>query len=499
MKNFKTIMGLLMAMIMTLSMSIVSLADTTYTITIDNGSKGHTYEAYQIFTGDLSNSTLSNIVWGNGVSEDGKTALGDASTKAAAITDAAAFAEEVAPYLSTVAGSVSPTEDGSCTITGLTAGYYLIKDKDNSLGEVVPSAYTSYILKIVKDTNVTLKTDTPEVTKKVKDTNDSTSTDSDWQDSADYDIGDKVPFQLTATLADNVSSYDTYKVVFHDTLSTGLTFNNDVTVKLGDSVVEATNYTVATNGNALTITFADVKSFGATNSSVITVDYTATLNTNAVVGSAGNPNKVHLEYSNNPNSGGEGDTGKTPDDTVVVFTYKVVLNKTDSSNNPLPKAGFSLYKKDADKFATADDADKLAEGEGFKENYVLVEKIDPADNKTQFTFSGLDDGDYILVESATPAGYNTIKPIAFTITADHDVLSDNPALTALNGTPEVADAIAFTSSLEEGSLTSDVVNKSGSELPETGGMGTRVLYLLGGLLVIVAMVLLVTKKRMSNN
>ena len=115
---------------------------------------------------------------------------------------------------------------------------------------------------------------------------------------------------------------------------------------------------------------------------------------------------------------------------------------------------------------------------------------------TQFTFKGLDDGTYRLTETKTPDGYNTIDPIIFTVTAGHDVESDSPALTSLNG-DKVSGEITFTSNQGEGSLTATVVNQSGLELPETGGMGTKIFYLAGGILALGAGLLLVTRKRME--
>ena len=118
------------------------------------------------------------------------------------------------------------------------------------------------------------------------------------------------------------------------------------------------------------------------------------------------------------------------------------------------------------------------------------------DEGTTFTFTGLDDGDYRLTETETPAGYNTIEDIYFTITAEHDVLSDNPALTSLSGNATTGE-ITFTSNTAEGSLSANVINNAGATLPETGGMGTTVFYVVGAALVVTAVVLLVTKKRMS--
>ncbi|MGE9942085.1 isopeptide-forming domain-containing fimbrial protein [Bariatricus sp. SGI.161] len=493
MKNMKKIASLVLALIMAFAMTATAFAAETYSITINNSAEGHIYEAYQIFTGDLStneagNKVLSNIVWGSGVSEAGKTALGDAAAKAETLkteADAKAFAKEVAPYLTTPAASASTVSEGKYVISGLAAGYYLVKDQNDSLtGD--NDAYTEYIVQVVGNVEADPKSDVPQVEKKVKDINDSTDDAmTGWQDSADYDIGDSVPFQLKATLADNVSSYTTYKVVFHDTLSKGLTYD-DKSAKVYIGGKETNGFTVTSTVNAdgtttLTVSCDDVKALGAGNSSVITVEYTATLNGNAVLGSTGNPNEVYLEYSNNPNKSEEGDneTGNTPKDVVIVFTYKTIINKVDGEGNPLTGAEFTLekYNKETGKWEA-----------------ITVVKNDEG---TTFTFSGLDDGNYRLTETTTPAGYNTIEPIEFTITAEHDVLSDNPALTSLSGNATTGE-ITFTSNTTEGSLSTDVVNKAGSTLPETGGMGTTIFYILGGLLVLFAVVFLVAKKRMSN-
>lgn len=500
MKKFKKLFGFFCAFALILGMNVIpaSAEGTTYSITINNSAEGHTYEAYQIFTGDLHQGKLSNIVWGSGVSEAGKTALGNAAAKAETLkteADAEAFAKEVAPYLTTASGSANTVTDGKYVISGLVAGYYLIKDQDGSLtGD--NDSYTEYIVKVVGDVEQYPKSDVPTVQKKVKDINDSTADGmTDWQDSADHDIGDSVPFQLKATLAKNVSSYTTYKVVFHDTLSKGLTYNNDAKVYVGGT--ETNGFTVTSTVNAdgtttLTVSCDDVKALGAGNSSVITVEYTAILNENAVLGSAGNPNKVYLEYSNNPNKSeaGNNETGNTPKDVVIVFTYKTVVNKVTKNPDydpevegskeyiPLTGAEFTLekYNNETDKW----------------EAITAVKN----DEGTTFTFSGLDDGKYRLTETTTPAGYNTIDPIEFTITAEHDVLSDNPALTSLSGNVTTG-KITFTSNTTEGSLSTNVVNKAGVTLPETGGIGTTLFYVAGAGLVLVAVVLLITRKRMN--
>ena len=500
MKKMNKLLALVLAMVMVLGLATTAFAaGDTYSITINNSATGHTYEAYQIFTGDLSGTTLSNIVWGSGISEAGQTALGIAATKAETLkteANAKAFAKEVAPYLATVAGSASTVNDGKYVISGLAAGYYLVKDQDNSLtGD--NDSYTEYIVKVVSNTTATPKSSVPTVQKKVKDINNSTDDAmTGWQDSADHDIGDSVPFQLKATLANNVSSYTTYKVVFHDTQSKGLTYNNDAKVYIdGEEKATGFNVTATVNENGtttLTVSCDDVKALGAGNSSVITVEYTATLNENAVLGSAGNPNKVYLEYSNNPNKSesGNNETGNTPEDVVIVFTYKTIISKITKNPNydpqvegskeyiPLAGAEFTLekYNKETNEWKA-----------------ITVVKNDEG---TTFTFTGLDDGNYRLTETKTPAGYNSIDPIEFTVTAEHDIESNNPALTSLTGNVTSGE-ITFNPSIPEGSLSTNVVNNAGSTLPETGGIGTTIFYVLGGMLVVCAVVLMVSKKRMS--
>ena len=497
MKTIKRSIALVLAMILTLAMSVTVFAEgegakKTFTITVNEAKAGHTYEAYQILKGDLSKSqtTLSNVDWGTGIKADKKTDLAnDAKAYVEKLSgmqtnssDLKAEAQKIASALSTtVAGSVSVTQDNAkAEITGLEPGYYLIKDKDSSL--TGDEAYTEYILNIVADTTITPKTDVPSVEKKVKDTNDTTGDTTEWQDSADYDIGDVVPFQLTVTLPANVQSYKSYFLKFDDTLSQGLDFNEGtVTVKLGDKDVTEffkTNYDAA--GKKLTFTCDNIlaEKFEAKNGDTIVVEYKATLNKNAVIGSKGNPNKVKLEFSNNPNNGGDGDKGETPEDTVIVFTYKVVINKVNEKNEALDGAEFTLYKK--------------IKGEADKE----IKAVISGDKNDVFTFSGLDDGDYVLKETKTPDSYNTAKDIAFTITADHSIESDAPELKSLSG-DKVTGNITLKADKAEGSLSTPVQNFKGSVLPSTGGAGRVAIYVIGAILVVGGGIVLVTKKRVK--
>ena len=221
----------------------------------------------------------------------------------------------------------------------------------------------------------------------------------------------------------------------------------------------------------------------ALNSDQIVVEYTAKLNENAVIGAAGNPNKVSLKFSNNPNNGGEGDRGTTPEDKVIVFTYKLTVNKVDKDNKPLTGAEFSLFKK-----VKVDGQEEL--------KLVEVKKILSTNTEgTVFGFTGLDDGTYVLRETKTPDGYNSIEDQTFTISAKHDESSDNPTLTDLTGDVASGSIIDLGVKLDKGELSTNVVNNKGSVLPSTGGAGRVAIYVIGAILVIGGGIVLVTKKR----
>lgn len=243
-------------------------------------------------------------------------------------------------------------------------------------------------------------------------------------------------------------------------MSAGLTFKEITKVTADGTTLTKDQYQVTTTEKdgktVLSIVITDVKAVAdiTQDENKVVVEYNATLNENAVIGSAGNTNDVELTYSNNPNATGDGttkpaDTGKTPKDTVKVFTYQTIINKVDQDGKALSGAEFTLVKKNKDGSTKNVDVVKNAEGKSF-------------------TFKGLDAGNYVLEETKTPDGYNTIKAIEFTIDADYDKEADD-------------------------SLKADIVNRKGSLLPSTGGMGTTILYVIGSILVLVAAILLITK------
>ncbi|SNU06004.1 LPXTG-motif cell wall anchor domain-containing protein/fimbrial isopeptide formation D2 domain-containing protein [Streptococcus equinus] len=497
MKKFK----LLLAAFVATLFAFAGVKASAYTITIKNVSTGHTYEAYQIFGGDLykgdgaTTPTLSNIDWGEGVNAFTYDGESDAAKIAEKLSgqafdseNANDFAKEASKHLATVA--TSQTSDGDTVVLKVSKpGYYLVKDKDGSQ-DSKNGAYTRFMLQVTGAESVEVKNDVPTVEKKVKETNDSTGETTDWQDAADYDINDTVPFQLTAELPKKrVDDYDHYYVEFTDTLSAGLTFKEITKVTADGTTLNENQYkkTVTKNSDAtttLSIVITDVKAVAniTKDENKVVVEYNAELNSNAVLGSAGNPNSVELTYSNNPNATGDGtskpaNTGKTPKDTVKVFTYQTIINKLNENKEALKGAGFTLSKKDKD--GNWNTVKALAAGEA-----------------TTFEFKGLDAGNYKLEESTTPDGYNTIKPIEFTIDADYDKEAADPQLTKLSG--DVTSGVAkFDANKADGSLKADIVNRKGSLLPSTGGMGTTILYVIGSILVLVAAVLLITKKRMD--
>ncbi|MGM9952180.1 MAG: SpaH/EbpB family LPXTG-anchored major pilin [Intestinibaculum porci] len=545
MKHFKKFFSYLVALTMVLSLAAftgvkVHAADTTgnsLAIT-NNGQTAHTFELYQIFTGDLSGKTLSNIKWGNGVTEAGKAEYGDAATKAATLNNdvaaAKAFAKALADgtkangtkaestYLQNPTTSkTSVAVNSTYTFDNLAAGYYLVKDTANSQDgsdTLEKSSYTEYICEVVGQVTATTKLDVPSVEKKVKDINDSEESSeanpTDWQDSADYDIGDSIPYKLTATLGTKYGDYKTYKLEFVDNLSKGLTYDDDVPFKVtvdkenGADITKAFHINKTNSDKTITWTCNDLKEVIAKDKdgkivtinagSKIIVTYNAKLNDSAVIGAKGNPNTVYLKYSNNPNYTGEGKDspeGQTPKDKNIVFTYAAKFNKVDGSNGNKPLAGarFTLYKFTTKQIDDNNDAEGTYNNvNGYWHSFGEKEASQQTDGNYTAYYKGLDDGVYKLVESHTPDGYNTMADKIFTVSATHND-GDEPSFGGLT-----VDDLA-TKTIDDGTFTSDIQNNSGSILPSTGGMGTTLLYVAGGILVACAAAYVVMSRKHSTN
>ena len=558
MKKFKKIMALAIAMVMVLSMSMAVFADptdptatdgsttTTKTITLTGGKAGHTYTLYQIFTGETTETEneLVNLQWGDDANATFKGAYATAAAAAEAMEGGDARALAQGWIANNYLGTGTPKQlsaDGNVEFTGLEEGYYLVVDTSGPTTVTEGDYYSAVIVQVVADVNMALKGSAPTSEKKVDDKNDSNTSEdaTTWQDTADYDIGDAVPFQIKATAADNVQAYKKYHITFQDKKSDGLdapTGNYTISV-LGKTLTLATNAssavtdsTDATNIKAELVTPDSGNTFAIKvtlepktgtyltegNNAVITVDYTMVLNTNAVIGNPGNPNESYILYSNNPEDADDSDEGKTPKDTVVVFTYKADIDKVDETGAALNGADFTLYKEVADSNVTgAVKGSDIAFGDKVEHSkikadsyYVVVGNKTGSTAGSTFEFKGIDDGVYVLVETTVPAGYNAYASKEVTVTAAHNNDDDELVVTELTATDPftaylegatVTTAKNNSETVVSGELFAEIENNSGAVLPETGGIGTTIFYIIGAILVIGAGVVLVTRRRMSAN
>ncbi|MCD7772075.1 MAG: LPXTG cell wall anchor domain-containing protein [Oscillospiraceae bacterium] len=630
MKKLNKLLAIILAVAMIMSLAVVVQA-TDYIITINDSVDGYTYYAYQIFAGTYgaTENTLGNIIWGTGIDssriDDLMSALkaltldnsvsypfgtcSDAADVAEVLAReqddsalAQLFAKTVAEYLSSTGFKQATTASGEgCVIDTEAAGYYLVMNSDNGIPDY-NSAYTRYILEVVGPTTVDEpKRNIPTSDKTVTETDDSNAAETEVGVTADYDIGDNVPFTPTATLPDNYASYDEYALTFHDTLSIGLSFVSsslDVTVYIpfvADSTTYPSGYTVSKYEDGVYTVIPDTDSLtvgttyyytyvvddttytlayvgGTTEpqdscsfevqiedthdltsnsvsipvdkTAIIVVNYMAELNSSAVVGgttSTGNTNEMYITYSNNPNDTG---TGKTTTTKTTVFTYELNVSKTKADGTTaLSGAVFQLYKMytlSANAFdssvtyytynsntRTYTEVDQTATPSPNPEiDYYYFDTVGNPQAATEvsgsytYSWSGLDDGVYMLKETTTPSGYNTMDDMYFSIEATIAETSQTGVyeITALdmyeatyNDNGSDADTLVvsddekynaaggdFTASTSDGELTGVIKNSSGSELPATGGIGTTIFYVVGGVLVLGAIVLLITKKRLGN-
>ncbi len=566
--------------VMTASAATDSTSGNSITVTNQDDAT-HTYAAYQIFSGNYSGGTLNDIDWGDGVNGAALlSALQTASTTtghalnglfpAATVTNAKKVAEvlgskegdsasavfgedsvKAQAFAEIVAANLTAQTSGtyaSNVVSNLPDGYYLIKDTaapanpgtaDNS------GAKTRFIVKVSGNENITVnaKHSAPTVDKLVQDEaadKDKNSTDADgWGETADHAINEEFDFKLVATLAKDAdyAAYDTYRVLFTDTLNAGVTYDRIKSVKVNGVTVDAYVAAPATGddertaaekagylltaptynattigGGTLTISIGDIKqwlgstAWADTNDSGVTVEviYTAHLNENAAVEHASidsvatsysNVNKVKLNYSNNPNVEGSGDsgdtpggggnneeTGETPEDYVWVFTYEVDNTKYHDSataGNELADAGFKLYDSTGNTEISLIYDDTLSAYRPIKSGETATAMTSAASTGV-FNIKGLDAGTYVLKETVVPDGYNKCEDITITIGAVHE-----------ENTGGSTAKLTFTGS----NTTNDIVNNKGSQLPATGGIGTTLFYLAGGVMVVGAGVVLVTKKR----
>lgn len=576
MKTVKKLLSLVFGLALLLNvMSVPAMAtgtaDLTGTlkITITSKTNGHTFQAYQVFAGTvtLSGTTekLTNITWGAGVNGTNLlTALKSSTANPTYYTSFASCnnASDVAIVIGTLSGTAGfpdtlakiiannltgdPKSSTLVTgttynyaISGLTSGYYFINEATMSGTD---NAYTKYILELLgSNTTIAAKTDKPAIVKKVKENNHPTYANS-WNDAADYNVGDSVPFRIVGLVPD-MTHYSTYSFKITDTPSAGLTLDSS-SIKVyytpgSDMYAASTSTATGAGGTLLTsgftvsgtspfiIDFADLKATaGVSSNGFIVVEYTATLNSNAVIANsdsslntAGNPNEVYLTFSNNPNSGG---TGTTPKDEVVVFTYSIPVHKVKGDGiTALSGAKFAIFRTQADATAAAADPSSAnltnaLKFNGSAGNYVLsptgsVVSVESTSTGT-YAIKGLDQGTYYLVETAAPSGYNRLTTaikvnLTPTFTAANyvngHVVDTNDQLTAVNVTNAgtVSTLAVSTDSISVMCVTYDyitVINNAGTTLPETGGIGTTIFTLGGIILMLGAVIVFIAKRKLAS-
>ena len=516
MKHTKKLASLLLALALAFALAVPAFA-ATVTVPSAGILKDHAFTAYQIFSGREENNVLSDVQWGSGINSTAFLAALKADTtygsKFTDCTDAAAVAKVLGDNKTNtdLANKVAELAyaNKSSTGTNLTSGentladgYYLVVDTTENVGD--GGAYNKALLQVVGNIDIKVKTDAPTVEKKVKE-------GTAYGDVADCNIGDSVEFLLIGSVPD-MSRYDTYKYIFHDTLSAGLTAPVQGNVKVylsADKNLDTTtttdtdvtnSFTVAVDGQTITVSCDNIKSIdGIAKDRYIIVAYSATLNNSAVIGLGGNTNTVKLEYSNKPDQSGAGDTGNTgntPEDKVIVFTYELDTTKVDGadSNKKLEGAEFKLRNQDS-KWATVNDDGKVTGWVDSKDaGSTLTSGTDG-----MFKVIGLDEGTYYLKEIKAPTGYNMLpQEIEVVITATTSTTWNGEDVNMILTNLEVtADGKAGTGDVDTGIAAITVANNAGATLPETGGMGTTLFYVLGGVLVVGAVVLLITKKRMG--
>lgn len=471
MKHARKLASLLLALVMVFALATTVFAEgETGSITIKDAVVDQTYTIYQILDLESYDTTTkaysykATTAWNTFINSDAiegtyveVDAQGYVTWKDGA--DAAAFAKAAQKYAKdnsiTNQGSVTATTT-TVSFTGLDLGYYLV---DSTLG-----------------TLCSLDTTNPNVTMEEKNevpTNVKTVEEGDaYKESNDAAIGDTVNFKSTITAQAGAQNY-----VLHDTMTAGLTFGGVTEVTLNGVTVANSNYEVVTenltDGCTFEVRFTQEFCDTLKANDKIVISYTATLNENAVIGGEGNSNTSKISYGDSSN------TGCTPGSETKTYTWDVDVlkyTKEGKTEKPLAGAKFTLSKNAGGSNPIA----LVSEGNNVyrvaKTGETGTVTVITTDATGKFTIKGLDSGTYYLTETAAPAGYNKLAgPITIVIDADGKTNVDSKAMDEVK-----------------------VLNQSGTELPSTGGMGTTIFYVLGSILAVGAIVLLVTKKRMSN-
>ena len=475
----KKTMSVLLALVLLLALSVPAMAAGEGTITINNAVAGQTYTIYEILylesynpaEGSEAYAYKATTAWNEFINSDGiKGTYMDVDAQGYVTwvegADAAAFAKLARAYAANANNNVTAqgtanADSTNVTFNNLELGYYLV---DSTLGTLCSLDTTNPTVFIDE------KNAEPSNVKTVEE-----DSNHKYGEKNDADIGQTVNFKSTITAQAGAENY-----VFHDKMSEGLTFGavTSVTLKRVDAeaaTVDPENYEVKTSnpkdGCTFEIVFTQTFCDTLKANDKIEISYTATVNEKAVVGGNGNPNESHLSYGdqNHPTS--------TPPSTTTTYTWKIdVLKYTMKGDEEvkLADAVFTLSK-------SIDGTDPIAlisEGNNVyrvaKTGETDITQI-TTDATGAFTIKGLDSDTYYLTEIAQPAGYNKLADPIKVVIDDHGNVTYN----------------------DDYRGTVRVENKTGAELPSTGGVGTTVFYVVGGLMVLLAVVLLVTRKKMS--
>lgn len=603
MKTAKRLLTAALAVVFTFMCALPAMADDlvnqkTYTLTIDNPAAGHTYEAYQIFAGTFSTGTvkneknenvtesyLSDIDWGTGVItagddytamiealknatptlyDNGETLLAgvnDATKVAMALSKLENMAQEVdkfneivgAHLTSTCAKATESQDKKTQVFEGLTAGYYLVKDVDNSLKDQQNQSYTKYLVKLVDTTTISVKSQAMNLHKFIVE-------DGKEVKANNAAMGETVSYRLESATSKMDGYEKPYTYVIHDELDEGLTFNQDVEVKIGkdtdldkNEVYAAANvkvkYSTVANGE-YSETMPEVPENGKLYISItvnnlvenskqdmnVLVTYSATVNNKAVIGTKPNTNTAYLEYSNNPNQsqGNNIPTSTTPAEHVYTYVAGFEISKVSPADKLLPGAQFMIegtddttitklnvigysFKEDANgKYYNVNNSYTTATqdnygGKMYVAEYGTIEKDGPQvvgmtsdkdeenGDKTVGTlrFNGLKEGTYTITEVLAPTGYKKLdKPITVKIdwTAPNLEKGETECEWTYTASSEENDAVLATSANDH----YKIVNQHGLTLPFTGGAGANLLAGLGLALMAAAVAAILYIKRRQN-
>ncbi|MCR5523906.1 MAG: SpaH/EbpB family LPXTG-anchored major pilin [Clostridia bacterium] len=492
MKRTKVILSIALALIIGMIAVLPAFAVETGKITVTGVTAGQTYNIYRVFdmtaikNGDVVNASYTiNPVWndfftgtGAGAAYISDTNIGNAlnpitigsSTKYINITEAnianfAAAAQEFAIPLAPTATQTAAEGATSLVFDGLALGYYLVYP------------YGATQVKEGEASLCSLDSTTFEVSIKAKSTYPTITKTVNSEGSGSFNVGDTVNFTINGTVP-NTAGYTSYIYEISDTMTSGLEFNEVISVKVGDTVLNpfpAEDYTLIKNADNKAIGFkfklSGVKTY--TVGDPIVVTYSATITSDALVTNE-QTNSASLRYSNDPNNIDETYTTTTPPTVVEIYTGTVRVKKVDGDGNPLTGAIFALknsegkyYKFDGDKVTWVDNRDDATT------KTTAIEQDENNQDIAIAEFAGVSDGTYSLEEVQAPDGYNPLNGDVTGITVNSKG----------NGQNDI--------------VVKEVENRSGSLLPGTGGIGTTIFYIVGAILLLGAGILLISKRRMS--